>query len=337
MRIKPWAAMAAAVPLAAGCVAAPQAAPATGGTPASSEKVSVPAPGAAATPSARPPRVPAGTTAAWVVFDRQQRRIVAHRNAHRRYRSASVVKILMAIDYLESHKTVPAADARLLRIMLRSSDDDAATSFWSRNGKGAIIVRTARKLGLSDTAPPPATHPGFWGYTSLSAYDIVRTYRYLLDRAAPRVRDTILGHLRKATSCGTDGFDQTFGIPRAVRRPWAVKQGWSGFGAVPPVSCRPSAGTTASGGPAVPAEPVLDGAAVLGAPVSGGSISLVAQRAAGTGVPDYGRPVLHTTGLAGKGDRFVLAVLTAHPAGGTWNASVQRITKLTAALYRSAS
>ncbi|GGO63870.1 hypothetical protein [Nonomuraea cavernae] len=347
MRIKPWAAMAAAVPLAAGCVAAPQAAapaPAAGGTPASSEKVSVPAPGAAATPSARPPRVPAGTTAAWVVFDRRQRAIVAHRNAHRRYRSASVVKILIAIDHLESHRTVPAADARLLRIMLRSSDDDAATSLWSRNGKGAIIVRTARRLGLSDTAPPPATHPGFWGYTSLSAYDIVRTYRYLLDRAAPRVRDTILGHLRKATPCGTDGFDQTFGIPRAVPRPWAVKQGWSGFGAVPTIRCRPAgqAGPAVPAGPAVegsaiPGAPIPDGSAVVGAPISGGSISLVARRAAGTGVPDYGRPVLHTTGLAGGDDRFVIAVLTAHPAGGTWNASVRRITQLTAALYRNAS
>ncbi|MEU8245568.1 hypothetical protein [Nonomuraea sp. NPDC048916] len=318
MRIKPWAAMAAAVPLAAGCVATPLAGPvsAASAAPAPSEEVGVPAPGAAASPSARPPRVPAGTTAAWVVFDRRQRKIVAHRNAHRKYRSASVVKILMAIDYLETHQTVPAADARLLKVMLRSSDDGAATRFWSRYGKGAIIVRAARRLGLSDTAPPPATHPGFWGYTSLSAYDVVRVYRYLLDRAEPRVRDTILGHLRQATPCGSDGFDQTFGIPRAMPRPWAVKQGWSGFGTRPPTRC--------------------GGSALIGS-ASGGSISTAALRAAGSGVPDYGRPVLHTTGLAGKSDRYVLAVLTAHPAGGTWNGSVQRITKLTTDLYRGIS
>ncbi|MEV4178437.1 hypothetical protein [Nonomuraea sp. NPDC049709] len=266
---------------------------------------------AAETAASRPPRVPAGTTAAWVVFDRQAGKIVATKNAHRKYRSASVVKILIAIDYLERRKSVPAADAKLLKVMLRSSDDDAASAFWDRLGKGQIIVRQARRLGLSDTTPPPASKPGFWGYTSLSAYDIVRTYRYLLDRADARVRDTILGHLRRATPCGADGFDQTFGIPDGVPRPWAVKQGWSGFGTTPPVRC---------GG----------NARAVGAP-----ISWIAQRATGSGVPDYGRPVLHTTGLAGQGDRYVMAVLTAHPAGGTWSSSVKRTTTLTRDLYRS--
>ncbi|GAA4917554.1 hypothetical protein HD597_005710 [Nonomuraea thailandensis] len=270
--------------------------------------------------AAAPPRVPAGTTAAWVVFDRQAGKIVATRNAHRKYRSASVVKILIAIDYLERRKSVPAADAKLLKVMLRSSDDDAASAFWDRLGKGQIIVRQARRLGLSDTTPPPASYPGFWGYTSLSAYDIVRTYRYLLDRAEPRVRDTILGHLRRSTPCGTDGFDQTFGIPDGVPRPWAVKQGWSGFGTTPPVRC--DARTAAVS--------YRSDAAATGAP-----ISWIAQRATGTGVPDYGRPVLHTTGLAGQGDRYVLAVLTAHPAGGTWSSSVKRTTTLTRDLYRS--
>ncbi|NUR90756.1 MAG: hypothetical protein HOY71_42330 [Nonomuraea sp.] len=295
MRIKPWAAMAAAVPVAATCLAT---------TPAA----------AAAT---KAPKVPAGTTAGWVVFDRTSGKIVSHRNAHRKFRSASVVKIMIAIDYLESHRKVPATDAALLKVMLRSSNDNAATSFWSRDGKGAIITRVARKLGLSDTAPPPAGFPGFWGYTSLSAYDVVRTYRYLLDTASPRVRDTILGHLRASTPCGSDGFDQTFGIPSAVPKPWAVKQGWSGFGDVPPVRC--TAGRTGSGAAVTPA--------------NAGGIT-VKQ---GNGVPDYGRPVLHTTGLIGKGDRYVVAVLTAHPAGGTWRSSVSRVTQLTRDLYRDAT
>ncbi|MEU8147806.1 hypothetical protein [Nonomuraea sp. NPDC048901] len=302
MRTKPWAAVAVALPLAVACVAGP--------------------PAAASTDGVKPPTVPAGTTASWLVFDRKAGKFVATRNAHRKFRSASVVKILIAIDYLEKRKSVPAADARLLKVMLRSSDDGAATTFWNRGGKGAIVQRMARKLGLSDTAPPPASKPGFWGYTSLSAYDIVRTYRYLLDTAAPGVRETILGHLRNSTPCGTDGFDQYFGIPRAVPKPWAVKQGWSGFGEVAPTKC----GTGASVNP-VP----------LRAPGADLSISGVASRATGSGVPDYGRPVLHTTGLLGKDDRFIMALLTAHPVGGTWSSSVKRITGLTQSLYRSVS
>ncbi|WP_217370407.1 D-alanyl-D-alanine carboxypeptidase family protein [Nonomuraea antri] len=290
--MKPWAAVAAAVPLAALCAGA--------------------VPAAAAESQARradPPRVPAGTTASWLVYDRTAGRFVATRNAHRKFRSASVVKILIAIDYLERRTKVPAADARLLKIMLRSSDDDAASTFWDRGGKGAIVTRMARKLGLADTTPPPASKPGFWGYVSLSAYDIVRTYRYLLDRADPRVRDTILGHLRQATPCGSDGFDQTFGIPDALPRPWAVKQGWSGFGTTPPVRCDVSAKSA--------------------------PLSWIARHATGSGIPDYGRPVLHSTGLVGRGDRHIVAVLTAHPAGSTWSGSVKRITTLTRALYRS--
>lgn len=324
MQNKPWAVVAAAVPLAAGCLY---------GSPADALPMRL------GQVSAGPPRVPAGTTAAWVVFDRRAGsagKIVAARNAHRRYRSASVVKILIAIDYLERRKTVPAADARLLGEMLRSSDDAAATTLWSRSGRGAIVTRTARRLGLADTAPPPASHPGFWGYTSLSAYDVVRTYRYLLDTAEPRVRDTILGHLRRATPCGNDGFPQYFGIPGEVPRPWAVKQGWSGFGTVPPTRCAGSAAGGTAADRTVADGTTADRTAAHVSPggTTGGSVSAVARRAAGSGVPDYGRPVLHSTGLAGKGDRYVIAVLTAHPAAGTWNDSVRRITRLTGELYR---
>ncbi len=305
--MKPWAAVAAAVPLAAGCVAGPSAGPASAssapGTP------SVPAP--ARPHQAAPPRVPAGTTASWLVFDRKAGKAVATRYAHRKFRSASVIKILMAIDFLERREDVSPADARLLKVMLRQSDDDAASTLWDRGGKGAIVTRMARKLRLPDTTPPPATHPGFWGYVSLSVHDIVRTYRYLLDTAEPRVRDTILGHLRKAAPCGSDGFDQTFGIPDAVPRPFAVKQGWSGFGTVPPVRCDARA--------------------------QGASISAVALRSRGSGIPDLGRPVLHTTGLVGKDERYVMAVLTAHPAGATWSSSVRRITNLAKGLYRGLS
>ncbi|GAA5066427.1 hypothetical protein HNP84_001137 [Thermocatellispora tengchongensis] len=256
-------------------------------------------------PAAPKPKVPAGTTAGYVVFDRVARKVTAQRNAHRAFRSASVVKILIAIDYLESHRTVPAADAALLKVMLRSSDDAAATTFWNRGGKKRIIERMARKLKLADTAPPPDHKPGFWGYTSLSAWDVAATYRYLLDTADPRVRGLILGHLRRSTKCGTDGFDQSFGIPSAVPRPWAVKQGWSGFGTTPPVPCARTSAT---------------------------SFEAAGERA---GVPDLGRPVLHTTGVVGAGDRTVMVLLTAHPAGTSWRESVRRTTSLARQVYRS--
>ncbi|WP_433468967.1 hypothetical protein [Spirillospora sp. CA-128828] len=242
-------------------------------------------------------RVPAGVLASYVVFDRKAGRVVLERRPRQTFRSASVVKILIALDYLDRH-AASAADRALLVPMLRSSDDKAATEFWRRGGQKAIIERMVRKVGLSETAPPPAEKPGFWGYTALSARDVVKTYRYLLDEAPKAQREFVLEQLRKSTPCGTDGFDQSFGIPRAVKRPWAVKQGWSGFGEVPAEPCR------------------------------GGGARGVAWR------PDLGigRPVLHTTGIVG--DKIVV-VLTLHPAGTSFRAAAARITTLTRQVCRA--
>lgn len=255
---------------------------------------------------AKPVRVPAGVTAGYAVVDLTTGKTVAQRLAHHRFRSASVVKILIATDYLERHKgAIPARDKALLTPMLRGSDDDAATALWRRGGQGEIVRRMARRIGLTETSPPPAAKPGFWGYTAISAADIALVYRYLERRAEPRVRDFVLGNLNKAARCATDGFDQYFGIPRAVPRPWAIKQGWSGYGSVPPVRCART--TTAS--------------------YRIGPVTM------GRNPVDFGRPVLHTTGVIG--DRLIMVVLTLQPSGASFTKSAERVTKLARDLYLS--
>ncbi|GGK90457.1 lipoprotein [Sphaerisporangium melleum] len=312
--------------------------------------------GAGTVRAAAPPRVPAGTTAGYMVVDRVTGRTALAHNARGRFRSASLVKILIALDYLESRtpgKAVPAADGESLKRMLRSSDDAAASAFWRRGGQRAIIDRMVRRVGLRDTDPPPPSRPGFWGYTALSAADMVRTYRYLLDRADPKIRDLILGHLRRSTRCASDDFDQSFGIPSAVPKPWAVKQGWSGYGTVPAVPC--SGGRSAGSAAAQAATPSPATApqvtAPAHAPVQGATpAQAAATQAAAPGQANAGpatgpvstrppvnlaRPVLHTTGLVGKGDRLIVVVLTLQPAGASYAASAARLTALTKQVYRA--
>ena len=127
-------------------------------------------------------------------------------NADLQFRSASVVKLLIVLDFLWNRGPayeIPAADRARLEVMLRSSDDDAASYYWDHLGGGQIIDRMVQRLGLTHTAGPPATHPGFWGYVALTAGDTVRIYRYLLDQAPAPVREYVMGNLHQATRYGT--------------------------------------------------------------------------------------------------------------------------------------
>ncbi|MFF8973067.1 hypothetical protein [Streptomyces sp. NPDC014995] len=261
-------------------------------------------------PAARPARstvraaaqVPDGVTAGVAVFDRRTGTFTEQLNASTRFRSASVVKLLLALDVLWNRGpayTVPDADRARLEPMLRSSQDAAADHYWAANGGSAVISRMVTRLGLSDTAPPPAGYEGYWGYTALSARDTVTIYRYVLEQAPAPVRDFVMGNLRRSTRCASDGFDQHFGIAGAFEQPWAVKQGWSG---------RYAAGTCGPQGTAA-AEP--------------------APAAAGV---DLTRPALHTTGTVGADDRAIVAVLTLHPAGTSYGKAYTDVGRLTRSL-----
>jgi hypothetical protein len=242
------------------------------------------------------PAVPAGVAASVVVFDRQTGEFVYSLAPSTSYRSASLVKLLIVLDVTWSARAVPVGDRDRLDVMLRSSDDAAATFFWRRGGQRALVTRMAQRLGLVDTDPPPADRPGFWGYTALSAADVVKIYRYLFEQAPAAVRDYVLGTLRASTRCGTDRYDQSFGIPTALARPWAVKQGWSGFGDTPATPCTATA-----------------------------ALPLAA-------LPDLSGEVLHTTGVVGAGDRALVAVLTTHPDGTPYARATAAVTDLVRSL-----
>ncbi|WP_238598494.1 class A beta-lactamase-related serine hydrolase [Saccharothrix sp. ALI-22-I] len=266
---------------------------------------------AGATPSPEAEVAP-DVTAAFAVFDRKTGRTTLSYNEHKQFRSASIVKILIALDYLETRgpdAEIPEADLVRLVPMLRSSDDNAASELWVQEGWEKIVERMVVKLGLDDTEPP--VNVGFWGYTALSAADVVKIYRYVLDEAHPKFRDFIMGNLHEATTCATDGFDQSFGIPSAVPGEVAFKQGWSRFGDVPPRPC------------VEPQRPRTDIGAAEDGPVT---------RAEAADL-DLTSPAMHTTGTYGPRDRKIMVVLTLEPEGTTWDVSADRITLLTKLVY----
>ncbi|MEU4802908.1 hypothetical protein [Actinosynnema sp. NPDC023587] len=257
--------------------------------------------------------VPSDVTVAFAVYDRALGRTTLSHDPHRRIRSASVVKLLIALDYLEARGPdfeIPPEDLGRLVPMLRSSDDDAASELWVLDGWEKIVERMVAKLGLTDTEPP--VDVGFWGYTALSAADVVTIYRYVLDEAHPKYRAFIMDNLHQATTCATDGFDQSFGLPSAIPGEVAFKQGWSRFGDTPPRPCvEPPADRTplpaAKDGPPPPPTPEAD--------------------------LDLTSPAMHTTGTYDPADRKIMAVLTLEPVGTTWDTSAHRLTTVTKAVY----
>jgi hypothetical protein len=289
----------------AGCGADSSASPPTG-PPVPSAAPLVASQEASVSPSVPPTpaqavALPSGVTAGVAVYDRQAAAFTVQHNVEQRFRSASLVKLLIAIDYLWSRETVAAAELQKLDIMLSRSDDNAASHFYNLGGRTAIIARMNQRLGIT-VVPPTAPRTG-WGSTEVSASHLLRVYRYLLDEAPLRVGQYIVGRLRQGTftTCGTDGYDQSFGIPSAFPGvPWAAKQGWYEF-AAGPKSCTS----------AVPAALEVVPAA---APV------------------DWTGEALHSTGIVGPNDRSIVVILTVHPRGTPYPVATAAVTKLAASL-----
>jgi hypothetical protein len=269
--------------------------------------------------------LPEGMTASYLVVDEATGSTFGA-DEHKQYRSASLVKLFIALDYLESHGPdyeIPADDLALLEPMLRSSNDDAASTLWVRDGWDEIVKRMVTKIGLTDTAPPAAR--GKWGYTAISAADIVKTYQYIRHDADPKYRDFIMSNLAKSTKCGSDGFDQSFGLPSAVPGPKAVKQGWSGFGAAPAPGqeCTETNARTLR----VLNSPEVKAATAVASSGEGTLGTFSAQDI------DLTSRAMHTSGTVGADNDKIVVVLTLEPTTLSWQDSAGRITDLTRDVY----
>lgn len=246
--------------------------------------------------------VPPDVTAGIAVYDRQNGEFTEQLNQDMQFRSASIVKILMILDFLWDRGPdyeIPAEDRARMDDMLQRSHDDNASYYWGELGGSAIIDRMVDRLGLTNTAGPPSGYPGYWGYSAFTAADTVRIYQYILDEAPAPVRDYIMGNLHQATRCAADTYDQYFGIAAAFEKPWALKQGWSGF---------------SSGGCSVGEEDA--------------SAESSAEPNATPEDVDLASEALHTTGTVGENDRTIVAVYTLHPDGTPYATAYSKLNAL---------
>ncbi|MFI6028334.1 hypothetical protein [Amycolatopsis magusensis] len=167
-----------------------------------------------------------GTDLGLAVYDRVARSAVAIENADTPFYSASVVKLLIAIDLL--HEAGWTADDRAkenLAQLLGASNDGVADALWAAGGRRDIVRQASALIGLVSTTPPNVSDE--WEMTRISARDVVTTYEYIHHQLPETAREVLLAALTGPDERAADGFDQFFGIPAALPGTnWAVKQGW---------------------------------------------------------------------------------------------------------------
>lgn len=167
--------------------------------------------------------VEAAATVGALVIDRTTGGELFAIEPDRPFRSASLVKLLVAIDRLQQGAT--DRERRQIETMLRVSDDNLGSLLWDRGGGADLVVRKGKELGLTAAAPP--SPPGRWGNVPLTARDIGRIYQFVLTNLPPEDQQLMVRSMAGAPQIAADGFDQHFGIPAALPAPWAIKQGWS--------------------------------------------------------------------------------------------------------------
>jgi hypothetical protein len=160
----------------------------------------------------------AGTNAFAVVDDDDR---LAGLNLHRRFHSASVVKSMLLVAYLQmlaQHgRSLDSASQGLLYPMIHSSDNGAASAVLAIVGENGLD-RVAREAGMTDYEPAGAT----WGFTEVSAADLARFF-FHQDAMIPRRFE---GYARWLFS--TIEPSESWGIPTVARPEFHVffKGGW---------------------------------------------------------------------------------------------------------------
>jgi hypothetical protein len=157
-----------------------------------------------------------GTTALAVIDDRGK---LSGRHVHLRFHSASTVKSMLLVAYLQmvAHQGRRLGDRDLLYPMIHSSSNEAATAVLEAVGE-ARLDRVARQAHMRDYVAAGAT----WGFTEISAADMARFF-YTQDSLIPKAFD---GYARWLLS--TIEPSESWGIPAVARPEFQVffKGGW---------------------------------------------------------------------------------------------------------------
>jgi beta-lactamase class A len=157
------------------------------------------------------------------VLDRKTGQRYAFRGTEQ-YETASIVKVQVLACLLltaqDKHRDLTANELSQAQLMIRQSDNDAATALFGHLGKQTAIGACNKRLGLTETTVNTA-----WGLTKTTVDDQVKLLSQLVNAKGPLDADS-----RKLayTLMSTVVADQDWGVPAAATtgEKSTVKNGW---------------------------------------------------------------------------------------------------------------
>lgn len=141
------------------------------------------------------------------------------------FETASVVKVeilaALLLDAREDGRTLTDAQRSLANVMIRQSDNDAATALWWTIGDGAGLQKASTAFGLTETDPGD---DGWWGLTTTTVSDQVMLLDAIADPAGPLgdSNEYLLGLMGQVVA------DQDWGVSAAAEpgETTVLKNGW---------------------------------------------------------------------------------------------------------------
>lgn len=139
----------------------------------------------------------------------------------------SMIKLWIGADYLTGITHAGGEptddDKRLLRKMIRSSDDNAAQTLYKRRGGNAMIQRMIDQAKLANTT----IHNNWWSKTQMTAQDATTMFDYVIKRS--KNEPWLAWLVNEARNVDASN---AFGIPEGLPsgKTVAVKNGWTEHG-----------------------------------------------------------------------------------------------------------
>ncbi|GAA4692752.1 serine hydrolase [Phytohabitans rumicis] len=161
----------------------------------------------------------------WAMLDQRTGKIYGSSNMASTSTTASLIKAWIGADYLrraaENGQKPSAARMQQLRIMIRDSDNAAASSLWQVVGGAASVNRLIKICKLTDSKASSN-----WSNTRLSARDTARMGACIADGRAAGKQWTnyLLNEMQEVRGVGDFGVRKAF--PTKVAQTIAIKNGW---------------------------------------------------------------------------------------------------------------